>query len=120
MKLVAISTLCLAFAIPSAFADSNLQIKLNGNLKNMYLYMETVGCVNITAGAKGHLFPMQQGEVQSVVLVDRSTYRMYPQKLPASCQVAIDNKAKKVTVSGTIGKPVNDNITINNLRCNVS
>ncbi len=82
--------------------------------------MEPVGCVNIAAGTQGHLYPMLKGEVQSIVLVDRSTHRMYPQKMPASCQLAIDNKDKKVTISGSIGKPVNDNIAINNLRCSTS
>jgi hypothetical protein len=110
----------MALIVSPAFADSSLHIKLHGNLQNMYLYMETVGCVNIAAGVKGHAFPMEQGKVQSIVLVDRVTRRMYPQKMPASCQMAIDGKDKKVTVSGTIGRPVNDNIVIKNLQCRVS
>lgn len=109
-----------AFLLKPAFADPTMQIKLSGNTKDMYLCTETTKCVNIAAGVKGYPFAMQQGDMRSIVLVDRVTRRMYPQTMPNSCKINVDSKLKKATVLGSIGKPVNDNITINNLRCTTS
>jgi hypothetical protein len=97
-----------------------MHIKVKG-VKNLdYLCVNTVGCVNMAAGAKGISFPMHPGTVQRIILVDAKTLRMYPQTIPSSCKIATDDGEKTVTVYGKISQSAGRDPVIKQLRCSVS
>lgn len=120
MKKLLIALLGGVILFNSAYAfDALLRVKVKGNIqKTHYICVSNVGCLNLAASVKGRTFPMQLGNVQHIFLADISNLRMYPQTLPASCDVVIKNN-QTLTVSGSVGKAVNNNLYINNLKCTI-
>lgn len=106
----------------SSFAlthSAKLKIHVSGKMKHSYyLCVSNVGCVNIIAGVKGHVFPLAEGEISHVFLANSKDYRMYPQPLPQRCNVTIKANHTLV-VSGKITTKANDALYIDRLSCAV-
>lgn len=118
MKRMLALLLSLLF-INIAYAGNGPQmyIKVTGVKNTDYLCVNTVGCVNMTAGINGYAFPMHSGTVQRIILVNSKTFRMYPQTLPNSCKIDTNGGEKKVTVYGKISQSAGKDPVINQLRC---
>jgi hypothetical protein len=96
-----------------------LQSKVGGSIKGThYVCVNGLGCLNLSQIRNGRKFPLNPGPINYVYLADISNLRMYPQKLPASCQVNIGEN-QTLVVSGKIAKAANDDLYINNMHCAV-
>ena len=110
------------FLLHSANAASipNLHIKMSGDIKNTYyLCVSNAGCVNLAAGVKGHRYPMNAGDINYIMMANAANTRMYPQPLPSSCQVEL-NENQTLVVSGKVTHAANDHIYISQLHCAVA
>lgn len=120
MKKIVILILSLVF-MKTAYAGDNsakLTVKLSGNVKNTYyLCVSNANCISIAASNNGMKFPITAGEVQYVFLANSADLRMYPQPLPDSCKVEVNNNHTLVIT----GKIVNadDNMIIDHLNCSL-
>lgn len=106
----------------SAYAadEPNLHMKISGDIKNTYyLCVSNAGCVNLAAGTEGKKFPMTPGDVNYIFMTNAANVRMYPQPLPNSCQVELNNN-QTLVVSGKVAKAANDDIYIKELHCSVA
>lgn len=112
--------MCILTSNVFAYDGTNLRINVTGNVKNtQYLCVSGVGCVNIAASSHGRTFPITSGEeVSYIFLANGKNYRMYPQALPSSCNVTV-NENQTLVVSGRVAKAANDNVFISQLRCSV-
>lgn len=121
MKRLFITILSLVF-MNSAFADNSsmLQVKVAGNTKSThYVCVSNLGCLNLSQiKDKSKKFPLHPGAMSYIFLTDISTMKMYPQKLPASCNINIAEN-QTVVISGKVTKASNDDIYINRLQCSV-
>lgn len=112
----------ILFALNSAYAVNapNLQMKISGDVKKTYyLCVSNAGCVNLAAGTQGRKFPMNPGDINYIFMTNAANVRMYPQALPNSCQVEL-NENQTLVVSGKITKAANDEIYIKELHCSVA
>lgn len=110
------------FLLSSADASTvpNLHMKISGDIKKTYyLCVSNAGCVNLAAGAQGRKFPMNPGDVSYIFMTNAANVRMYPQPLPNSCQVEL-NENQTLVVSGKVTKAENDDIYIKELHCSVA
>lgn len=102
-----------------AYDGSKLRMNIGGKVTGThYLCVSHVGCINIAAGQSGRTFPLTPGSVNYILLAEGRNYRMYPQALPHSCNITI-NQNQTLVVSGRVSKAANDNMYINQLRCSV-
>ena len=117
--------LIVSFAlISTAYADDSsaaLRIKISNAAQNSsyYLCITDVYCINVAAGKPGKSFPITAGAVDKIIMVNPANNQMYPQTLPASCQVTLD-KNQTMTVSGKIVQASNNKAIIKNLNCAVA
>ena len=104
----------------SALAEPALvQPKVGGHYKSThYVCVSNLGCLNLSQIKNGRKFPLQSGDVTYIFLADISTLRMYPQKLPASCNTNVGEN-QTLVISGKVAKAANDDVYIDNLRCSV-
>ncbi len=109
--------LCTLTSNIFAFDGSKVRINVSANSNMEYLCVSQLGCINISQ-AHGRAFPLNSGQVSYIFLANGRNYRMYPQALPNSCNVAINNN-QTLVVSGVVSKAANDNMHINGLRCAV-
>jgi hypothetical protein len=114
----------LLFLMNSAHAEGgepNLHMKISGDIKKTYyLCVSNAGCVNLAAGVQGKKFPMNPGDINYIFITNAANVRMYPQPLPASCQVEL-NENQTLVVSGKVAtKAANDDIYIEKLHCSVA
>ncbi len=109
--------LCALTSNIFAFDGSKLRIQVAGATNNEYLCVSQIGCININQG-RARTLPLSSGEVSYIFLANGKNYRMYPQALPHSCDVNVNNN-QTLVVSGSVTKAGNDNIRINGLRCSV-
>lgn len=117
-KTIFIILMCLMSKNLFAHNSAKLAIKVQDNIKHThYLCISGNGCINITAGSKKTL-PLTAGNINYIFIANGKTYRMYPQTLPSSCNVTINNH-QTLVVSGKVSKAANDNMFINQLRCSV-
>jgi hypothetical protein len=101
-----------------ALDGSKLRINVRGNINSsQYVCISQVGCVNVNQG-RGRALPLTTGPVSYIFLANGKNYRMYPQTLPASCNITVNNN-QTLVVSGSVSKAANDNMYINQLRCSV-
>lgn len=100
-----------------AYDGSKLRINVNGAGSSEYLCVSQLGCININQGRSREL-PLNPGEVSYIFLANGKNYRMYPQALPSSCNVNV-NDNQTLVVSGSVSKAGKDNMRINQLRCSV-
>lgn len=121
MKKLIINMACL-LALNSAHASdmATMQMKVSGDIKNTYyLCVNNAGCVNLVAGTKGKNFPINSGSVDYIFITNAANVRMYPQQLPSSCTITV-NENQTLTVSGKVTKAANDRIYLRDLHCSVS
>ncbi len=109
--------MCILTSSIFAFDGSKLRIKVTGSSSNQYLCLSQAGCININQG-RSRILPLTPGEVSYIFLANGKNYRMYPQTLPSSCNVTVNNN-QTLVVSGRVSKARNDNMYINQLRCSV-
>lgn len=115
--------LCGFLLIQCLYAEdlAKLRIKISGaSSDNKYfLCVGNVGCVSILAGNQGKLYPMNNGDISYVYTTNVTNMRLYPQKLPESCNISVKNN-QTVTVTGHIVKSSNQQIYISNLNCKLA
>ncbi len=121
MRRVLIAVLSLVFSM-ATLAGSSLRMKIDGPVNNnrYFLYVTHVGAVSILNGNAGRAYPIvEQGNIQTIMVVDASNMSMHPQRLPASCNISVDGN-QTVTVRGTLVQGANGNAQISNMRCSVN
>jgi hypothetical protein len=125
MKKLKLATLCFIAAFvymttaSAAFAydTAKMQVEISGAQKNKYfLCVSGVGCMRIDTNKQ--VLPINAMDVRYIFVANRSTYQMYPQNIPSSCNVTV-NSNQKLVVKGSITKAANDNVYIANLHCSV-
>ena len=110
---ITVIAMCLFSTSIFAFDGSKLRINVGGSVKgNDYLCVSQVGCINIQQG-RSKALPLTPGQVSYIFLANGSNFRMFPQPLPSSCNVNV-NDNQTLVVSGSVG-----NNKINQLRCSV-
>ncbi len=128
-KLIAVMLSILA--MQSAFADDDLakmRIKISGPISSNAYYLcvsSSGGCSSIYAGSKGQVFPMEPGKVSYIFTANIANAKMYPQTLPASCNVAVNKNqtlvvSGKVVVESTHKASETPNVRIDNLHCSLA
>lgn len=118
----AIISLGILFLLNTAYASNqpNLHMNISGDVKSTYyLCVSNAGCVNLAAGTYGKKFPMNPGDVNYIFMVNAANVRMYPQPLPDSCQIEL-NENQTLVVSGKLTKAANDHLYIKGLHCSVA
>lgn len=100
-----------------AYDGSKLRINVSGASGSEYLCVSQIGCININQG-RSRALPLNPGGVSYIFLANGKNYRMYPQALPSSCNVNV-NDNQTLVVSGSVSKAGKDNMRINQLRCSV-
>lgn len=120
MKKYLIAALSSVILANTAFADAPLvQSKVTGTQPTQYICISSLGCLNIAQIKTGRKFPLGSGDIGYIFLSDIKTLRMYPQKLPASCQITVPED-KTLIISGHVSKAANDNMYISHLKCSVA
>lgn len=109
--------ICVLTSNVFAFDGSKLRINVAGASNTQYLCVSQVGCINIAQG-RSRAIPLTPGDVSYIFLANGKNYRMYPQALPSSCNVTVNN-SQTLVVSGSVAKAGSDNMHINQLRCSV-
>jgi len=102
-----------------AYDSAKLRIEVTGDTQNYYLCVSNAGCVNVSAGARGFIYPIQDGDVRHIFIANSANYRMYPQAFPNSCDVTLQGK-QTLVVMGRIVHSGKDNMTISDLHCKVA
>jgi hypothetical protein len=101
-----------------AFDSSKLRIRISNHVSySQYVCISQAGCININGASKKTL-PLSSGEVSYIFLVEGNTQRMYPQTLPHSCQISV-NQHQTLVISGKVKKAANDERFIDQLHCSV-
>lgn len=107
----------------TAHADdtAKLRMKISGPIKDnrYFLCVSNVGCVSILAAKKGKVFPLDKGDIGHIFAINATQMRMYPQALPASCNVTV-NENQTLTVSGKIIEGPHGSVKVGNLSCSVT
>ena len=123
MKKVLAMLLSVLALSPLLASAASIRIKVAGasNKKSYYLCIPGSGCMELSAGSKGAIFPVNNGDMANlykIVIADISISKLYTQPITESCNVVIP-EGKTMTVYGTLvtsGKMPE----IKNLRCTVS
>lgn len=126
-KLIILALTYLAIStMPCAFADTsaaNIKIKVTGTAKDnrYFLCLPDIGCLSILSAQKGKIYPIFHSvEMSGIYVTDVSdNLRVYPQGLPASCNVTVQPN-QTITISGNIAKGPHKSIYINKLHCAVT
>lgn len=109
-----ILVLALSLLLTTAvYADDGASVRINithaGTNNAWFLCLPSAdGCLSVSAGKS---FPLNPGSVTRMILVNKAQMRMYPQPLPASCNIEVHG-SQTLTVSGTIA-----NNQVKQLRC---
>src|SRR5579863_7843121 len=102
MKRVLIAIISLVFSM-ATLAGSSLRMKIDGPINNnrYFLYVTHAGTVSILNGNAGRAYPMEAGNMGTLMIVDASNMSMHPQRVPASCNITV-NDNQSVFVRGTL------------------
>ena len=102
-------------------SDAKLHVKISGpiNDNRYFLCVSHAGCASILNANKGKVFPMDQGVVNNIVVLNLGSKSLHPQKLPESCQVTVTPN-QTVTVTGKLVQGAKNKVVLSNLRCSVS
>lgn len=121
MKRLLIILLSIALVNPLfAYTSAKLRMKIAGPIKDnrYFLCVTNIGCVSILAGNQGKIYPLGDGHISNIFMINIVNKRMYTQPLPGSCEVSIKNN-QTLSVSGKLIEGSN-NTRLSNLQCRVS
>lgn len=114
------ATLLSFVLLGQCFADdgvNKLRIQISGPENNHYfLCLNNTGCVSIYAGNKGMVFPLDETQVDNLIVADIVNKKMYIQPVPKSCSDSLKD-GQTLTISGNLALAHNQAIYIKHLNC---
>ncbi|TAK77858.1 MAG: hypothetical protein EPO11_02070 [Gammaproteobacteria bacterium] len=124
LAILALATASYMPLVSAADTDAaNVNIKISGALADnrYFLCLPDVGCLSILAAEKkAKVYPIFHSfDMDKIFVANLNSYRIYPQGLPASCNVTV-NTNQTITIYGKLVNKSDQQTYVENLHCTVS